>query len=146
MDKNYWNNVFRVREEIFNIMAESGVTRYRCTLDVNPYYKQIVDNGGIGLEFRGGLPYELYTPLGYLFISGGPTILSNEAAIRERLISDYGVVMIEEEDETGFYGPIFAITRLPWADQELPIFKFKDYKDYIGYEEALNLYHQAIEM
>ena len=147
MDKNYWNNVLKARKEIYDLMIELGVSSVRDKESVNPYYSQIADNGGIGLEFYYGMPAKLYTPLGYIGITCDFTAGGDEDAILERLIADYGAVLVAgaEISSMGEFGPVYAITKLPWTDEELPVFEYKNRKDYIGYREAKELYKQAME-
>ena len=114
MDKNYWNNVFKARKEIYNMLMELGVTSIRSKNYVNPCYCQITDNGGIGLEFYYGKPSKLYTPLGYIDITCNFTCGGDKDAIVERLISDYGAVLVRgvKINSMGEFGPVYAITRL----------------------------------
>lgn len=126
MNKNYWNNVFRVRNEICDMMMALGVSGEIATDSVNPFYNQITDNGGIGLEFYYGLPSTLYTPLGYIKIIRTSTCDGSESEIVQKLVEDYGLVMVVEERTSfiGLFGPVYAITKLPWTDKTLPIFEY----------------------
>lgn len=145
MDKNYWKNVFRARKEIYDMMMELGVSSIRDKDVVNPFYSQITDNGGIGLEFYYGYPSKLYTPLGEIDITCNFTCGGDEDAIVKRLISDYGAVLVSEVERNymGEFGPVYAITRLPWTAEELPVFEYRKRQDYIPYEEAIKLYEDA---
>lgn len=147
MDKNYWNNVFKARKEIYDMMIELGVSSVRGKDSANPFYEQIVDNGGIGLEFYYGMPSKLYTPLGYINITSNFTCGGDKDAIVERLIADYGAILVEEEtiSSIGVFGPVYAITKLPWSEELLPVFEYRKREDYIGYEEAKRLYEKAVK-
>lgn len=147
MDKKYWNNVFKARKEIYDMMMELGVSSVRDTGSVNPFYNQITDNGGIGLEFYYGRPAKLYTPLGYIRITCNFTCGGNENDIVERLIADYGAVLIEEKKTSsmGLFGPIYSITKLPWTSEQLPVFEYRKKEDYINYDEAKKLYKEVVE-
>ena len=144
MDKTYWNNVFKARKEIYDMMMELGVSSVRGKDPVNPFYDQIVDNGGIGLEFYYGMPYKLYTPLGYINITSNFTYGGNESDIANRLTTDYGAVLVVEKETSslGVFGPVYAITKLPWTSEQLPVFEYKKHEDYIEYDEAKNLYKE----
>lgn len=145
MDKNYWKNVFRARKEIYDMLMELGVSSVRSKDDVNPFYNQITDNGGIGLEFYYGKPSKLYTPLGYIDITCNFTCGGDDDVIVKRLISDYGAVLVRELKITnmGEFGPVYAITQLPWTDEKLPVFEYRKRQEYIPYEEAKKLYVAA---
>ena len=43
------------------------------------------------------------------------------------------------------FGPVYSITKLPWTDEELPIFEFKKRSDYIDYNEAKKIYAQVTD-
>lgn len=143
MDKNYWQDVLKARKEIYDMMIALGVSSVRSTDSINPFYNQIIDNGGIGLEFYYNKPNKLYTPLGYIDITCHFTCGGKEEDIINKLISDYGVVLVEKlvTNSYGAFGPVYAITKLPWAPgKQLPIFEYKNYEDYLSYSEAKNLY------
>ena len=148
MDKNYWKNVFRARKEIYDMLIEHDVKSIRSKDPIHPYLNQIYDNGGIGLELFYGVPSKLYTPLGTIDITCNFVYCKDENPISERLVSDYGVVFVDQikRDDMGIrIDPIYAITRLPWSEQKLPVFKYRKRKDYIDYDEANNLYKKATE-
>ena len=133
MDKNYWNNVFRARKEICNILESQGILCRRDTYLINPCSSQIIDNGGIGLEFYYDIPQRLYTPLGFLKITDSTSLtVQNAITIRKILTNDYGISLVLDEEYTfyGKFGPVFSITKLPWSNESLPIFKLKERKDY----------------
>lgn len=109
----------------------------------NPFYGQIVDNGAIGLRISNDLPKCLYTPIGEIYI---PMIYTRwhfgERQLLNRLIDVFGLVTVEEKkfDSIGSYGPIYAITKFPWSNSEIPIFKRRQREDYISQQEAQKLY------
>ncbi len=151
MDKNYWSNVLKARKEIYNLITDFGISSVRSNADVNPLFSQITNNGGIGLEFYYGIPLYLYTPLGRIEIAGDFTIVRNEDAILERLIADYGAVLITRSIISslmgvamGEFGPVYALTRLPWTTERLPVFEYRSPQDYIGYDTAKELYQQVM--
>ena len=143
MDKTYWNNVFKARKEIYDMMIELGVSSIRCEDSVNPFYNQIIDNGGIGIELHYGMPSKLYTPLGDIGITGY-TYGGNERDIVNRLTTDYGAILVEEKETSslGVFGPVYSITKLPWISDKLPVFEYKKHEDYIEYNEAKRLYKE----
>lgn len=133
MNKNYWNNVFRARKEICDILVNQGIHCRKNTDLINPCSSQIIDNGGIGLEFYYGIPQRLYTPLGYLKITDSTSLSpENAIAIKKILTDDYGISLVIDEKYTfyGKFGPVYSITKLPWSSESLPIFKLKERKDY----------------
>jgi len=111
MDKNYWSNVLKARKEIYNLITDFGISSVRSNADVNPLFSQITNNGGIGLEFYYGIPLYLYTPLGRIEIAGDFTIVRNEDAILERLIADYGAVLITRSIISSLF--LYSSTEVP---------------------------------
>ena len=133
MDKNYWKNVYKSREEIFNLVMDHNVFGLKSFGSISPIYGQIIDNGGIGLEFYYDIPQRLYTPLGFLKITDSTSLtVQNAITIRKILTNDYGISLVLDEEYTfyGKFGPVFSITKLPWSNESLPIFKLKERKDY----------------
>lgn len=138
-DVKYWENVFKLVEEI-SLLLEREFKNHNIEyhvpfdLDVNPFYKQIEDNGGIGIAFYNGFPHEVCTPLGYvpidisaLFGDCGNMIICSEI-VTKKLISKYGLKKIDLEK--------YAVTKLPWSKESIPIFHMKDKKNYIPYDDA----------
>ena len=148
-DKNYWKNVYKAREEIFNFMMDLGVFGLKSSSSVSPfYYDQIIDNGGIGLEFYLGIPSNLYTPLGFLPIFSTHTWCNNKDIIVERLITDYELVLISEAERIygKSFGPIYAITKLPWMSEPLPVFQYKAQEDSVDFAETKKAYSQNLKL
>lgn len=144
MDKNYWINVFRARKEICDILVNQGIHCRRSTDLINPCSCQIIDNGGIGLEFYYGIPQRLYTPLGYLKITDSTSLTPQDAiAIKKILTDDYGISLVLEEEYTfyGKFGPVYSITKLPWTSESLPFFELKDKKDYTSLPISSEIYN-----
>ena len=149
MDKNYWENVYKAREEIFNLMMDLGVLGLRSSYSISPLYGQIIENGGIGLEFYLGIPSKIYTPLGFLPIFSGQTWCNNKDSLVERLITDYGIVLISkaERRHTGkLFGPVYAITKLPWISESLPVFQYKTQEDFVDSAEAKMAYFEVLKL
>lgn len=146
MDKNYWYNVLKVRREIFDLMIQFGAHTVMCERSVNPLYSQIIDNGGIGLEFYYGVPKHLYTPLGFIQLFETCSSNVSERRITQKLISDFGAVMVESDKMIagGVVGPIFSLTRLPWSNEVLPHFEYKERKDYTSWAKAHSAYNDAV--
>lgn len=148
MDKLYWDNVLKARKEIYDMMIEMGAQSVRAKESANPYYNQITDNGGIGLEFYYGLPSKLYTPLGQVEITCDfvGTCAGMKELIAEKVLKEYGAVLVDDEKKTtlGIFGPVYAITKLPWQDKELPVFEYRKKEDYIKEDEAQKLYNTII--
>ena len=134
MNKNYWNNVFRARKEIYDILVNQGIHCRRSTDLIAPSSNRIIDNGGIGIEFYYGIPQRLYTPLGYLKITDSTSLSpQNAIAIKKILTDNYGISLVIDEEYTfyGKFGPVYSITKLPWSSESLPLFELKEQKDYI---------------
>ena len=150
MDKNYWKNVYKSREEIFNLVMDHNVFGLKSFGSISPIYGQIIDNGGIGLEFYLGIPSRLYTPLGFLPIFSGRTWSKNTDSLVERLITDYGIVLISKAERiisTGqLFGPIYAITKLPWISEPLPIFQYQTQEDPVDFAEFKRTYFEKEEL
>lgn len=138
MDKNYWKNIYKAREEIFNLMMDLGVFGLKSSYSISPLYGHIIDDGGIGLEFYLGIPSKLYTPLGFLPIFSTRTWCNNVDSIVERLTTDYGIVLISEAERIHgkSLGPIYAITKLPWISGSLPAFQYKSQEVSVDFAEA----------
>lgn len=137
-DIEYWENIAKIKKDILEKIIFFGIDTNECDDEINPFYNQIIDNGGIGLEFYDGLPYKLYTPLGSIKIISGMAEGGNEKELLEELIKDYKLQKTEEK--YGRLGPIYSITYLPEEEKELPLFKKKKMKDYISPEEAIEIY------
>ena len=149
MDKNYWKNVYKTREEIFNLMMDLGVFGLKSSYSISPLYGQIIDNGGIGLEFYLGIPSKLYTPLGFLPIFSGHTLCNNTDSLVERLITDYGIVLISKAERipSGHsLGPVYAITKLPWISEPLPVFQYKAQEDFVDFAEFKMAYSEDLKL
>lgn len=146
MDKNYWYNVLRARREIFNLMIKLDAHGVMCERSVNPLYSQIIDNGAIGLEFYYGIPKNLYTPLGVIQLFETCSSTVSERYITRQLMSAFGIVLVENSKMIagGTVGPIFSLTKLPWSDEILPLFEYKERKDYISWVKAHEAYNCAI--
>ena len=144
-EKQYWLDVAKTKEDIFKRMESNGITKTIDVSDVNPMHCQIEENGGMGLEFYYGLPYKLYTPLGYVTISTTFVGDDNKDQLRERLVSDYGLVEVipETKDPSGIFGPVYAVTKLPWSDKELPLFVSRSKDSLVSYEDALVKYAEV---
>lgn len=148
MDKNYWENVYKAREEIFNLMMDLSVFGLKSSYSISPLYGQIIDNGGIGLEFYLGIPSKLYTPLGFLSIFSGQTWCNNTDSIVERLTTDYGIVLISKAERIHgeLLGPIYAITKLPWISEPLPVFQYIAQEDSVDFAESKMTYFEKLKL
>ena len=144
MDKNYWSNVFKARKDICNILVNQGIHCRRSTDLINPCSSQIIDNGGIGLEFYYGVPQKIYTPLGYLKITDSTSLSPKDAINIKKILTDkYNIVLVLNEEYTfyGKFGPVYSITKLPWSNESLPVFKLKERKCYVSSPIADELYN-----
>jgi len=144
----YWRSIAKAREDIYQRMIDSGIVTSQVKSSVNPYGIQIIDNGGIGLELLDGKPIRLYTPLGSLNIRGEGSYCLLVKKFIPQLKEDYGLVQIEKEryGMAGHFGPVYAITRLPWSSEVLPIFVKRNKTDYIDYDEAEDTYKRMQEL
>ena len=140
--QEYFNDVFRLRREIYDMMRKHGVTTAISEVDINPWHNQIVDNGGIGLEFYCEYPKKIYTPFGELpitirYVSGG-----NTSKILEQLICEYGAIMVKDNKVSCNLKKkdIYAITKLPWRSEELPVFQMKTDEQVIPYIDVIPVY------
>lgn len=138
-EKQYWLDVSKAKEDIFKKMEMYGISKTMEPHDVVPMNCQIEPNGGMGLEFYYDLPYRLYTPLGYVTISTQFIGDEKKNELREQLVDDYGleVVIPETKDPSGRFGPVYAITKLPWSDEKLPLYVPKNKDNYVSYEDAM---------
>ncbi len=143
----YWENIFKVRDGICNTIKEMGTQVWENTESINTFYNQIVENGGIGLEIYYGLPSRIYTPLGYIRVATCYTNISDRNKIMERLTEEYGLVTVREETygSLGVTGPVYAITKLPWSDETLPVFEYKERADYMEHRVAKEKYFQICD-
>ncbi len=146
-NKDYWENVKKVREDIYSRMINSGVNTVKDDGDINPFYDQIIENGGIGLELYYGEPSKIYTPLGYIHIVNGFTSRekNNQEEFLKELKEKYGLITVLEgkQSKQGYFGPYYSITKLPWEPgKEIPIFEWKKKKDYTEHNIAKDIFEK----
>ena len=132
---NYMENVLRVREEIAEHMRLAGIEFTLIPVNINPCITQINENGGIGIEFLMGAPAELYTPKGTISFTHDYVTTNKEMqeSILEYLKNEFKIKLVEPEQVTagGVYGAVYAITRIPWTGEKIPVFEYKKREDYV---------------
>lgn len=143
-EKEYWEVVRYIRDDIFDRMIEAGIKVKKDVGDVQPRFKQLVNNGGIGLTMDAGVPEGLCTPLGALDIRqhGFSTDNISMKKFMSELTELYGLVLTVPiiRNYIGDIGPIYSITRVPGLDVTFPKIQFKRYEDYIDESIALAQY------
>ena len=133
MDKNYWVNVYKCRKEILKLARnpECFCWGYDVDFIFGWYCDEIVANGGIGIKLINGVPFELYTHLGKvgIFSEINTCFCDNKEMLIKKLQADYGIVLIPEVRNLSrrdyLVGQVYAITKLPWTSEPLPVFQYK---------------------
>lgn len=133
MDKNYWVNVYKCRKEILKLARnpECFCWGYDVDFIIGWYCDEIVANGGIGIKLINGVPFELYTHLGKvgIFSEINTCFCDNKEMLIKKLQADYGIVLIPEVRNLSrrdyLVGQVYAITKLPWTSEPLPVFQYK---------------------
>lgn len=126
----------KLAEDVISILKEVGVrSNYVETekFNVNPFYGQLDINSPLTVEYYYGVPSKIYTPLGYIHITGGFTSCTNkdiekmDVLLEERL----NLKIYEEPVHNiyGVYGGIYTI------NGEEPI-----YTHNVEYEESKVLF------
>lgn len=149
MRKKYWENVWKCREQLVDLMEREEI--WFCEKEPQvpcPLWNRIEENGAIGLVCESnGLPTSLMTPLGEInFVRrkiGFPRTSPEEREIFMNKIKDeFGLVLVTERNVYGDIQPVYSITKLPWSEEVLPHLVEMETSD----EEVDKLFRKAQNM
>ena len=154
MDKNYWVNVYKCRKEILKLARnpECFCWGYDVDFIIGWYCDEIVANGGIGIKLINGVPFELYTHLGKvgIFSEINTCFCDNKEMLIKKLQADYGIVLIPEVRNLSrrdyLVGQVYAITKLPWVSESLPVFQYKSQEDSVDFAETKMDYFEKLKL
>ncbi len=156
--QSYFEDVLKLREEVFKMMTEKGNGVYRFERSDNvcpnqfpgpyPFYGPIKENGAIGIEVANGIPMRILTPLGYMSLTGS-TFKSygyfDTSIFENELIKTFGAKCIVpliwyDKPKYSNKGAIYSITKLPWRGEVLPSIEKIEVGEINSYHEAKEIY------
>lgn len=121
---DYFKTVNSIASHILNVMKKYNMGRVERLSEVifngpNPYYNQIVANGGLILEVNNGIPCCFWTPLGKYAFEGGGGSYKKEIVFDEIRES---IKMFERDRRVDQYGNVtelYAIKEVKLKNEEV---------------------------
>ena len=136
MKEKYWKEVYQCRQYILDRMRESGLRIYEEQhMLPGIFWNLIEENGGLGLVCEcNGFPTRLCTPLGEInFIKRKLSVHGytdeTRKAFMDQLTEELGLVLMDERKVYGEVHPLYAITKLPWRTEALPLMVERTFKE-----------------
>lgn len=111
----YFKSIDKISTYITKVLADHGLQSMPGqNLVIDAHHNQIRFNGGIAIEFRKGIPFLIYTPLGGVLAMGmAMGTLRNPEEAKDKVIKKLGLVEIVPKQATpdGEFGPVYQVTK-----------------------------------